>query len=354
MTSRTDPSRAFIARQAADWFVANQGALPGQAERAAFVSWLRTSPLHVEEYLGMAVVASDLRMATAGSDETLESLLDMARADVAGRVVPVRPPQMREPSTRQFAPLRRWSLAAAAVAALAVVAWWSSAHLSEPQLQRYVTGRGEQNMQRLADGSILHLNADSGVEVRFDRSRRDVRLVTGEAFFTVAHGDPRKFRVRAGDTDIVAVGTRFDVRVKRDSTLVTVVEGQVDVRAEARAGAVTGRTMRVPAGYQLQIDDGVLPAQSERVDTGAAVAWLQHRIAFERQPLGDVADEFNRYGVVKFVIEDPGLRSLPVSGIFNAYDTNSFIAFLESLDQVHVERSPERILVTRQEATNSR
>jgi len=354
MTSRTDPGRVFIARQAADWFIANQGALPGQAERAAFVSWLRTSPVHVEEYLGMAVVASDLRLATSGSDETLESLLEMARADAAGHVVPVHLPRVREPSGQQFAPFRRWSLAAAAVAAFAVIAWWSGAHWSGPQLQRYATGRGEQSMQRLADGSVLHLNTDSGAEVMFDESGRDVHLVTGEAFFTVAHGDPRQFRVTAGDAEIVAVGTRFDVRVRRDSTLVTVVEGQVDVRTEARADAVAGRTMRVQEGYQLRIDDGVLPAQSERVDTGAAVAWLQHRIAFERQPLGEVADEFNRYGIVKFVIEDPGLRSLPVSGIFNAYDSNSFIAFLESLDHVRVERSPERIRVTRQDAADTR
>ena len=51
-----------------------------------------------------------------------------------------------------------------------------------------------------------------------------------------------------------------------------------------------------------------------------------------------MADEFNRYNDIPFTIADPALRSLPISGTFNAADTDSFAVFLESLDGVRVER----------------
>ena len=95
-----------------------------------------------------------------------------------------------------------------------------------------------------------------------------------------------------------------------------------------------------------------MSAQSERVDVHAVVAWPEHRVAFERTPLGEVADELNRYGIVQIGIDDPTLRTLPISGVFNAYDTDSFAAFLETLDGVRVERTPTRIRVVKEAHLN--
>jgi transmembrane sensor len=350
MTPAKDQVRVAAAGQAAEWFIANQDPAPDQERRAAFVAWLRSSPIHIEEYLGVALVSRDLRMASEDLGESLESLLETARADAADRVVPMPSRSVSGPLRPYVTPGRRWAVAAAAIVAAASVAWWMNADHSAPTSQRFDTGHGEQTMQRLTDGSILHLNTDTVVEVRFGKRSRDVHMKTGEALFTVAHGDAREFRVTTGEAEIVAVGTQFDVRLKPRSTVVTVVEGQVIVQTEPRPGSPTAGSMRVPAGYQLQIDAGILPAQSERVDTEAAVAWLQHKIAFDSRPLSEVADEFNRYGAVQFVIDDSGLRALRVSGVFDAYDSDSFAAFLESLDGVRVERTATEIRVMRQDA----
>ena len=354
MVATKDPVHIAAAGQAAEWFIANQEPAPDYAQRAGFIAWLKSSPIHIEEYLGIALVARDLRKATECSDQALATLLEHARADAADRVATMHPLRARvSPRQYSFQP-RRWSIAAAAVVAATSFAWWMTAHLSAPEWQRFGTQHGQQTMQHLADGSILHLNTDTAVQVMFDESGRKVLVQTGQALFAVSHEDPRQFRVMAGDAEIVAVGTRFDVRLQAMSTIVTVVEGQVDVRTRATGDTATGRAMRVAAGYRVRIDGGELPAQSERVDTEAAVAWLQHKIAFESQPLGEVADEFNRYAAVQFVIKDADLRALRVSGVFNAYDTNSFAAFLESLDGVRVERTAREIRVVRQDAGQPR
>jgi transmembrane sensor len=341
MISTEEQVRAVVARQAADWFIANQGAIPGYPERAAFVAWLRASPIHIEEYLGVALVARDLPAAADDPDISLESLLELARADAADNVVPVPALYRREPAARRASVPRRWSLAGAAAAAVLILAasvfWWTTAGQSGNLVQTYRTAHGEQALQRLPDGSVLHLNTETAVAVNYDRGERVVQIESGQALFEVAHDDSRQFRVVAGAAEIVAAGTQFDVRLVGETAVVTVVEGRVDVYA--------GTRRRVEAGYRLRIDGGVMPAQSERVDVQAAVAWLQRKIVFERQPLGEVADEFNRYGTVQFLIDDAALRELAVSGVFGAYDTDSFAAFLETLDGVRLERTPTQIRV---------
>jgi transmembrane sensor len=58
-----------------------------------------------------------------------------------------------------------------------------------------------------------------------------------------------------------------------------------------------------------------------------------------------VADEFNRYGSIPIDIDDAALRALPISGVFDAYDIDSFVAFLQTLHGVRVERTDARIRV---------
>jgi transmembrane sensor len=349
MISTSDQVRAVVAQQAADWLIANQGEIPDHSERAAFVAWLKASPIHVEEYLGVALVARDLRAAADDPEMSLESLLELARADAAGNVVPVPALWRRESAARHVPAPRRWSMAGVAVAALVTLAvsvfWWIAADRSGSPVQTYRTAHGEQALKRLPDGSAMYLNTETAIAVNYDRGERLVHLESGQALFKVAHDDPRRFRVVAGDADIVAVGTQFDVRLMGETAVVTVVEGQVDVFA--------GTQRRVEAGYRLRIDGGIMSAQSEPVDVHAALAWLQHKIAFEHRPLGEVADEFNRYGIVQFTIDDAALRALPVSGVFDAYDTSSFAAFLETLDGVRVERTPTRIRIVKTKSVNS-
>jgi transmembrane sensor len=354
MTPTKDQVRIAAAGQAAEWFIANQDPAPDHSQRAAFIAWLKSSPMHIDEYLSVALVAHDLRKAADDSDEAMESLLEQARADATGRVVAMPSLKAHELPKQNFVHSRRWSMAAAAIVAAVSLALWISSEYPGTESQRYLTRHGEQSLQHLADGSTLQLNTDTAVEVRFDGGSRSIHLETGQAFFTVAHGDSRRFRVMADETEIMAVGTQFDVRLKGKSTVVTVVDGQVDVRTGNRQGAAPVRVMRVAAGYRLQIDGDVMPTQSERVDAQGAVAWLQRKIVFEREPLGEVGDEFNRYGIVQFVIEDAGLRALPVSGVFNAYDTDSFTAFLASLDGIRVERTPGEIHVMMQDAAQPR
>jgi transmembrane sensor len=281
-------------------------------------------------------------------------LLELARVDDSNGVVQFDAP-MRvrdEPSKRVSTP-RIWMFATSAAAFVLVLVasalWWlrGSDLLTLPET--YQAAHGEQTATQLPDGSELRLNTDSAVSVRYTRRERVIEISRGQAHFTVAHDDHRRFRVAAGAAQVLAVGTQFDVYRKAGATIVTVAEGSVAVLAgKPPAPAVAGLprdATRVEAGYQVHVDSGGVSAQPVPVDVQQALAWLQQQIAFERRPLGEVADEFNRYGSIPIEIDDPALRALPISGVFEAHDIDSFLAFLRTLDGVRVERTPARIRV---------
>ena len=95
-----------IAQQAGDWYAENRGGPLSHETREEFVAWLRASPQHVEEYLGVAAVARDLRVATDDPDFDVDVLLARARAG-ADNVVMLDRPQAKTSIANQYLNYRR-------------------------------------------------------------------------------------------------------------------------------------------------------------------------------------------------------------------------------------------------------
>jgi transmembrane sensor len=117
------------------------------------------------------------------------------------------------------------------VAALLLIwtGWWMyhSYDSSKPSPAEWVRLDAENSVRidTLPDGSIVHLNKNSGILYAADfNSRRNVRL-KGEAFFEVRHNKDVPFNVQAGDIKIVDIGTAFNVKSLRHKTEVIVESG---------------------------------------------------------------------------------------------------------------------------------
>lgn len=335
--------RDLVTQQSADWFVANRGGL-SHREREAFVNWLRASPVHVEEYLAVAGIDRDLRTAGAAARDSIEAIVARARAPEGSSVGP--------PGSGWRL---RWPAVAAAMAGLAVVclaalfAWHARPQSpSAPVLAaalHFSAGHGEQASYRLADGSVLHLNTDSAVTVRYSEAERRVVLESGEADFEVVRRQGRPFRVIAGPAETVDLGTRFDVRLADGAALVTVQEGRVAVALVAADGA-GARFVTLGTDQQIRVTAGELPVAPTAVDSQRTTSWLHRQIVFEREPLARVAAEFNRYARKPIEIATPALKNLEISGVFATDDSEAFVAFLRSLDNVRVEETARVIRVS--------
>ncbi len=362
MIPNEDKVRAAIAEQAGEWLVANDDGPLEARDSAALAAWLKASPVHVEEFLGVSVIARDLREARSDPEYSLETVLARARAEDD---TPVQSRWPRVVTAVRELPSSRWLPAAVTMAALAAVSlgllsWWNAkpiAQVSAPggtTVLHFETRHGEQLSRRLADESVLHLNTDSAVTVRYGKTERLVMLTSGHADFEVAQEPERAFRVFAGSAEVVAIGTKFDVRLEHDSTLVTVVEGRVAVgpspllkKLGTRSSQnYSSRFVQLGADQQIRVAANEWPAMPAAVDAQRATAWLHGQIVFDQEPLERVAAEFNRYAPNPIEIATPGLRNLQISGVFATDETEAFIAFLRSLKGVQVEVTTTRIRVS--------
>ena len=362
MISNEEQVRAAIAEQAADWLVANDEGLDAP-QAAALAAWLKASPAHVEAFLRVSVIARDLREARADPEYSLETILAHARTEDDTLVHPPLWSRVIAPVSSMSS--RGWLTAAVTMAAvvglsLGLPSLWRVRSVAPVPVGagttalHIETGHGEQLSRRLEDNSVLHLNTDSAVTVRFSKTERLVTLTAGQAEFEVAHDPARAFRVLTGSAEVVAIGTQFDVRLQEDSTLVTVIEGRVAVglspMLEQRGTKPNDapRYVQVGANQQIRVTEAEWPATPIAVDAQHTTAWLQREIVFDHEPLERVAAEFNRYAPKPIEIATPALQNLQISGAFATDDTDAFIAFLRTLKGVRVEVTATRIRVSQQ------
>jgi len=339
---------APITEQASAWWMLlnHGGATP--ADHHAFGEWVARSPERVEAFLQTARLARALQSKELQWPDTpVQTLIREAKsaaAQVAG--LPVRP---RQESTGHGA--SPWIRRVAVAGIVALAAGLTSWHFLGAE--RYKTGIGEQRSVVLNDGSVVTLNTSSDIEVHITGKHRTVELLSGEALFQVAPDTARPFDVTAGKTTVRAVGTQFDIDRRPGGTKVTVVEGKVAVFTGNDPGASVNEVASLPvaAGEQLIVAPNTTP-HAERANIATATAWTQRKLVFEHRPLGEVADEFNRYNRERIEIQSSQLRSQEITGVFEANNPESFMTFLAKIPDVTVERSAddERLIVRQTDA----
>jgi transmembrane sensor len=361
MNSNDEKVRAAIADQAGEWFVANDEAALDARDAAALAAWLKASPIHIEEFLGVAAVARDLKGASTHPEYSVEAILARARAEDGTAVQSLGPPAI---SLLGPQPPRRWLTAAFGVAACAAVLMLGLAgiwnlrlflHPSAPITElHFETRHGEQMTRRLADDSVLHLDTDSAVTIRYSETERLVTLNSGQADFEVAHDPNRSFRVLTGFAEILDIGTQFDVRLERDSTVVTVVEGRIAVKpSPLQDKHATNSSQNHPQSplqlgpdQQLRVTQGEWPATPQAVDAQSTTSWLRREMVFDHETLERVAAEYNRYAPKPIEITTPALKNLEITGAFATDDPDAFVAFLRSLKGVRVQVTATQIRVS--------
>lgn len=374
MRSQDEAVRRLIAEQAAQWHVVNsQGELDPQQSRE-FMRWLRTSPVHVAEYLTIAGLARDLAAVASENRESLDDVL-------AAKHEPVRLPVMAntaDATNRDGKPslqnhrvrrrhrarpgggarrkrLRRGALAATLVLVAGAAFLASSWFASRPTVRTFATRHGQMRSLKLPDGSVMKLDSDSAVTIGFNRTARRVTVDRGQVFFKVVDDPQRPFSVRVGSALIRDIGTTFDVYRRARNTTITVATGHVQVWhvAHTQPRGWTGRWLpwlesehepqgtmlvQIGPGQQVKVDKGGQVASLARVDVPSAFAWMRGRIVFDNQTVASIATEFNRYNGVKINVKSHRVGALRISGAFDANSVSSFTAFLGSLPGVETRR----------------
>lgn len=205
-------------------------------------------------------------------------------------------------------------------------------------LADYRTGTGEQRTVRLADGSQLMLNTRTSVDVSIDASRRLLTLREGEILVQtakhqdvpgVARRDSRPFMVETPHGRILALGPRFTVRSDDASTVVSVLEDAIEVRASRAPGQV----VRLDAGRQARFNAGRVDAPQPA--DPALADWEHGSLVVNDWRLEDVVGELARYRRGRLVC-DPAVAGIRVSGAFPITDTDKALAVIARAFPVRV------------------
>lgn len=199
------------------------------------------------------------------------------------------------------------------------------------------TAYGQRDEVRLADGSLIVLNSATRLRIEKRLRSRQFELLSGEATFTVTHGDT-PFIVRSQGVAVRDIGTAFNVRSDSRGVAVAVVEGAVEVSASH------GAPQRLERGEQSLANAGRLGTVTSTAP-GQATAWQQGKLRFDGTPLRDVLAEVRRYRQPAVRLADPRLGELRVSGEFDTAAVEALIDLLPAILPVWVSRSGDGSVV---------
>jgi transmembrane sensor len=346
-----------IEARAAAWIAQRDDGLSA-ADAAEFARWRAADPRH----------------------EAAVGRLEATWSALAG-LRDFRPEAVRHPDRDLLTPARStgwsrswvWPTAIAGVAAVALAVLVGLALPREPVAgepdQVYATTRDGYQRVALPDGSSVELNASSRVEVQFTPETRRVRLVQGEAHFTVMKDRARPFVVDAGVLAVRAVGTAFNVRLGVRDIEVLVTEGRVAVAGGAvREEAVTPlepATAPPVLAAELAMHDRLVvpvavaaqegsPAPAPRIERVSVdgvreyLAWQGPRLVFADTPLADALLQFNRRNPVQLELADEDLGVLLIGGSFRAENVDAFVRLLTAGGEIVAERpAPNRVVLRR-------
>jgi len=365
------PDRKAIEEEAGAWLIKLDGdRAPSAEELASLREWLERSPVHREELGNLVDVWGKINVLTE-----LAVPLGHAEARASHSFV-----ESLRHAIPQFG---RAGLATAVIVigiGVAATFWFRP----EPFLRSngfYATAVGQQQSTTLADGSVVLLNTNSQFKVDFNNEYRNIRLLQGEAHFTVAKNPARPFRVYAGNGRVQAVGTAFSVYLKDNAIDVTVTEGEVALASFNRSstnrlpqqGAAPGTDQSSGSNAidhigivellgTIKAGESATIRSASDVDTVSTInaietvepqemakrlSWREGMLTFSGDPLEVVVDEISRYTTVSIEITDPVVRSTRIGGRFPIGETDAMFDALEANFGLRVTRlSHNRVLVS--------
>lgn len=269
-----------------------------------------------------------------------EPVLKYGDEEAAVEIVDTKPGKVRS--------MKRTIAWVSSIAASVLLGWFifSSFPAGDAQKKENVaqntvsTKRGSKSKIQLPDGTQVWLNADSKITYNenFQGALREVQL-TGEAFFDVVRDEKRPFVIHTNAIDVKVLGTSFNVRsyTNEKNTETSLIHGSVEVTLRNNPETkivlkpsekliVQNDNMQVISKKPEEVKAAELKQPTmvkskisfEKKDSSVIeTLWVKNKLAFDREPLEEVAMKIERWFDVGVCITDEKLKKTPFSGVFD-------------------------------------
>lgn len=312
-------SDSAIREDAIAWLARLRG-IPTDADKNAFEAWYASNPRHADIY---------------------DALLNAWERTAPDASLPSDPVLTASDQKRWV----NWALATAAAVLLILLGTVAVGHLppvKAPPSTMLASGRGEIRTIVLEDGSRLTLDTETALQTEFTQDRRAIRLDKGRVRFEVAT-DARPFIVTANQSEVAALGTVFDVDRRDAATVVTLLEGVVDVRYPGNAD-YRRPSNRLKPGEKIEVaanpsEDGavVMPAEDTR--------WPSGMLSFDNERVADVVAAANRYATTRILISEPADGNRLFTGTIKAGNQDQIAHAIAKMFDLGISRDQSNNIV---------
>ncbi len=170
----------------------------------------------------------------------------------------------------------------------------------------------------LSDGTDIWLNRGSSLRYpeHFKGDTRDVEL-KGEGYVSVAHNEKIPFVVHAGDLQIVATGTEFNVMAYPDEKAIetTLVNGRVELRKAGKDGRFQSLVQMQPSEMASFDPKGNRMVVRKTTDD-RYYSWKDGKLIFVNEPMDAVIRKLGRWYNVDVDIRSKSLYDLSYTATF--------------------------------------
>ncbi|HJF71629.1 MAG TPA: DUF4974 domain-containing protein [Butyricimonas virosa] len=194
----------------------------------------------------------------------------------------------------------------------------------------------------LADGTKVWLNSASRLiypQAFMGKERRVV--LSGEAFFDVAHDAERPFIVETSRMNVKVLGTRFNVNDYADNEEVstTLVNGSVEI--------VSGdqRAFRLVPGEQAYGKENEL--EKREVNVRLYSSWIDGKFLFNNTELEEIAKQISRWYDVEIFFSSESVKKVRFTGaIVKFKPLDDLVRMIESTSQVRFSVKGKTIVIS--------
>jgi len=323
----TDPQ---VREQAFEWYERLSSPERARALWPRFEQWLAEHEEHRPAYLWVERVSRESRELAADYESDPEGAGMKPPLKILGISL-----QRREGPFRFRVPL--------VVASVMIGGVLLLARATQADVE-FETERGKWKTVMLDDHSVVTLNTNTRVHVRFTLMHRELELLRGQAFFQVYRDLFRPFCVHAKETAVKANDTQFAMHLRDDGDVETVVaQGEATVTPRNAAGptatpAADEKPILAKAGDMVTVTPAgraeVTHTEASYVDR--ELKWREGIISLDQASLAQWVEEFNRYNHRTFQIDDERIAQLPITGEFKAKDPDRFAHALQETYQIQV------------------
>ncbi|MCG6189573.1 FecR family protein [Maribellus maritimus] len=155
---------------------------------------------------------------------------------------------------------------------------------------------GSRTVVQLSDGTEVNLNYGSKIKYprNFNGERREI-VLSGEAFFDVAHNKEKPFVVKTGQLQVKVLGTEFNINAYPDDDFIstTLVKGKVAVEKVVGREQVEQIKLMKP-GENMTYNKNSETVTSHEGSIDKYIAWKDGKLIFDDEPITKVAEKLGR------------------------------------------------------------